>query len=93
MSLVFANLLADVGDGYHHMDWGDTWWMWVWGTLMMGAFVALIVWAVRSAAGGAATGSAPPTDPNHRARELLAERYARGELDDEEYQHRLERLR
>jgi hypothetical protein len=39
-------------------------------------------------------GSQQPTrDPADRAREILAERYARGELTTEEYRERLEHLR
>lgn len=50
----------------------------------------------RKQIGGGLLGSASsPTrpDPNDRAREILAERYARGELTTEEYRERVEQLR
>jgi putative membrane protein len=34
-----------------------------------------------------------PTAPNQRAREILAERYAAGEIDAAEYEERLRRIR
>ena len=70
-----------------HMDgWGGGW-MWLWGSLMMLTWVAVIagaVWlVVRS------TGQRRPD----RAREILGERYARGDLDIDEYHEKLEQLR
>jgi putative membrane protein len=78
-------ILADY-EGYDHMDgWGGGW-MWLWGAVMMTFFVVLIVWLIR--AGSASAGPAP-RDPSGRAREILAERYARGELSPEEYRERV----
>ena len=85
-----AGLLADI-EGADHMDgWGGGW-MWLWGFAMMALFVLLIVWLVRAAAPG---GSArpPSPDPVDRGREILAERYARGELSTEEYRERVSEL-
>jgi putative membrane protein len=73
-----------------HMDGWDGGWMWVWGSLMMIAFVAIVavaVWAVLRS-----TQTRPPASGD-RAREILAERYARGELSAEEYHERLDALR
>ena len=67
--------------------------MWLWGIAMMALFVVLIVWLVRATTGNGATTSSPPKDPADRAREILAERYARGELTTEEYRERVEQLR
>jgi putative membrane protein len=55
--------------------------------------VAGIVWAVRSASGSAARRDSVPlhqsTPPaRSSARDILDERYARGELSDEEYRQR-----
>jgi len=61
-------------------------WMWLWGGLMMVAWLVLIVsvaWLISVRPGAH---SRMPTD---RAREALAERYARGEIDAEEYRDRL----
>jgi len=80
------------GDRWHHMDgWGGGW-MWLWGVAMMILFVVLIVWLARAVTGGSASSPTRP-DPNDRAREILAERYARGELSTEEYRERVEQLR
>jgi putative membrane protein len=61
-------------------------WMWLWGGLMMVAWLVLIVsvaWLISVRPGAR---SRMPTD---RAREALAERYARGEIDAAEYRDRL----
>ncbi len=74
-----------------HMGWGGAWWMLVWGTAMMLGGAALIVWLVRST-------KTPPdqrgetSDPLDSAREILAQRYARGELTTEEFRERQEQL-
>ena len=75
-------------DGWGHMDgWGGGW-MWVMGLAMMVLVTVLIVWVVRVSVGR------PPErpDPSDRAREILAERYARGEISTEEYRERLGQL-
>ena len=88
-----ANFLADTGSGFGHMGWGDgAWWMMLfWGPIFTIALIALVVWAVRSSSSSAS----PPIaddDPLDGARRILAERYAQGELDSQEYQERAELL-
>lgn len=67
--------------------WG---WMWVFGllsALLLAAVITTVVWAVTR-------GSRPSQpDPSARAREILNERYARGEISTEEYHERLNALR
>jgi putative membrane protein len=58
-----------------------------WGAVIAG-IVALVRYAGRSGQQGAAP-SAPPPAPER----LLAERFARGEIDEEEYRRRLAALR
>jgi putative membrane protein len=83
-------VLASVDDRWGHMGgWGGGW-MWLWGLVITALFVVLIVWLVRTVS---ADGRTPPRDPADRAREILAERYARGELTTEEYRERIEQLR
>jgi putative membrane protein len=85
----FVALAAD-DDGWGHMgDWGGGW-MLLWGPLMMIGFAVLIVWLVR--ASGGVAGPAP-REPTERAREILAERFAKGELSKEEYRERIGELR
>ncbi|PRX95712.1 putative membrane protein [Allonocardiopsis opalescens] len=60
------------------------------------ALIALAVWLFRRRGGGfrpaGAAAENRPADPVFSARQILAERYARGEIDDEEYLTRLSHL-
>lgn len=80
-----AETLAD-----HPHYWGDGWGSWgmmVFGPLMMIVFVAVVVvvavlvirWLGQGAGGPA------PSPSGRRALDLLDERFARGEIDREEY--------
>lgn len=66
-------------------------WMWLWfvlillGLLLIGYVAMRLLQSDRSGPGSA--GQAPRT-----AREILDQRYARGEIDDQEYQSRREKL-
>ena len=87
-----------MGYGY---DGGGTWMMWVFGGLLMVGFlvlIGLVAWAVITAT----TREHPShraTDPatadsggSARTRQILDERYARGELTTDEYTERLHTL-
>ena len=80
--------LAD--DDWGHMGGWDGGWMWLWGSLMMASWVAIIATAIwlltRSRYGGGRS-------DRSRAREILDERYASGDLTTEEYRDRLHHLR
>ncbi|WUD78209.1 SHOCT domain-containing protein [Streptomyces sp. NBC_00510] len=75
---------------YDHMNgWGWALMSLGWLVLLVLVGLAVAVLVRRTADGG--PGRAPDRrDPSPR--ELLAERYARGEIDDEEYRRRLEVL-
>ena len=83
-----------MGYGY---DGGGAW-MWVFGGLMMlGVLVPIgvAVWAVIAATNRGPTAAASaPVDVGGRARtrQVVDERYARGEIDSEEYTERLHTL-
>ncbi|MFP5345999.1 MAG: hypothetical protein ACLGIA_03090 [Actinomycetes bacterium] len=92
-------------DGWGHMGWGH---MGGWGagsgllvTLAVLAVVAAVVAAAVALARSArsdrppadAPGAQDRTDPEERARLILAERYARGEIGTDEYRERLHELR
>jgi putative membrane protein len=64
--------------------WGGMWFGPILMILIPLALVLLVVWLVRAMAGG----SANPPRRNVSARQHLDERYAKGEIDDEEYQRR-----
>lgn len=88
MTAQLISMLAQSDDewwGDHMSGWGGGW-MWVWGTIMMLTWVALIgaaVWFLARSVG---------SDSRGRPRRILEERYARGELTTEEYRERLEHL-
>ena len=70
--------------------WGMGGWPgWVFMSLAMivfwGGLIALGVWAFRSA--GGSRGDRPESRPN-RAMKVLEERYARGEIDQQEFEQR-----
>ena len=64
------------------------------GMLMMLAVLILIVVVLVSFFRGSssATGSDQASDPNANALSILSERYARGEIDHDEYEERKKRL-
>lgn len=78
---VSAPLLASAGERWEHGGWWPVW------PLLWLVVLGVIVWAVtrRRDRGGPAGGD--------RAREILAERFARGEIGGEEYRERLDALR
>ena len=91
--------LAQMGGGYNNrMDWNDGS-SWVMVVVMMVIAVAVlggIIWAIifasRSAnrAGPGAVAAASPVGPS--ARDLLDQRYARGEIDTADYEERRAKL-
>ncbi len=69
------------------MGWGMGW-GWLFWLLLVAGVIALVVVLVRVVGGGVTrdgTGAAPA---ERSARQVLDERYARGELSTEEYQER-----
>lgn len=78
--------------------WGMGWVWVVWPVLILGV-VVLAVLVVRGATTRTRSHGADPVPPRDgesgrsRAQEILDERYARGEITDEEYQERLRHLR
>lgn len=67
----------------HHDDWGHPWWpLWL---LFWAALIATTVWLILRRRDRRA-------NPLDRAHEILAERYARGELTGQEYRERIDEL-
>lgn len=97
MNTGYALALAAHGDGWGHMGNG-AWsgWMWLGGVVMVLLWTAIIggaAWLiVRATAPRRAEASGHRETGLERAREILAERYAGGEIDTEEYDERLARL-
>lgn len=69
---------------------GDGWGGWIWGALMMlvfwGGLIALVVFLVRGFGARPSQGEEKRRGPE--AREILAERFARGEISEDEFEQR-----
>jgi putative membrane protein len=74
--------------------WPGMGWMWIFWILLIVGLVLLIILLVRLSGGGMPSRGAGGfrTGGDSRAREILAERYARGELTAEEYGEALRTL-
>lgn len=85
---------------WDNMGWGHMGWGWVFMALVLVGVVLLVVVLVRVLGSGGQRsrtdgrgGQHPATnDRGSRAREILDERYARGEIDATEYDERRRRL-
>ena len=66
------------------MDGSGMGWGWIWPVLVLAGLAILAYVGVRLAQGGR---SAPPGSSS-TARQILDERYARGEIDEDEYRRR-----
>ncbi|MGZ0212887.1 MAG: hypothetical protein ACKVI4_10455 [Actinomycetales bacterium] len=82
------------------MMWGDGWsmgWWWLFGPLLFIGIVLLIVLVVRVFSGGGGRGGAfgagGATAGLSRARQILDERFAKGELTAEQYREQVQVLR
>lgn len=74
----------------------NMWWMWLYGLLALAGLIVLVIVIVRVAAGGTTKNEHPGDLPAGQGagvastpRQILDERYAKGELTTEEYRERL----
>ena len=85
------------------MMWGygqDMGWMWLWSLLLLIGIAILVLLAVRIFSGGIRGGYAPPGTQGlggpptgrSRARQILDERFAAGELSADQYREQLKVL-
>jgi putative membrane protein len=72
------------------MDGGGWWWMGG-GSLLVLIVVVLLIWVLVRHEGPTPTTGTPPQ--RRSAEEILAERFARGEIDEQEYRSRSSALR
>lgn len=75
--------------GWMEGAWGHMGGMGLWWILILVGLVALVIWAVRSAGGAGERSSSG----GGSAEEILRERFARGEIDEEEYRKLRDELR
>jgi putative membrane protein len=68
-------------DGWMGFGGGFMWVFWI-------LLIVIVVWAVKAVAGG---GSTPPSH-EESPMEILKKRYARGEIDEEEFERRRKEL-
>lgn len=74
-----------------HSWYGHGGWMWGMGLfwiLVLALVIAAVVWLVRSS-----SGVGRPSSRDTSAEEILRQRYARGEIDEDEYRRRLDEMR
>lgn len=75
-----------------HMGDGWGWWM-VFGTVFMIAFWLIVVWAIGTLAQRPPHEAPPPTRTEEpTALQILERRYASGELTDDEFEQKRQRL-
>ena len=86
--MTFAQIVADAG-GFDHMG-GFGWGIMGFGWLLGFVVVGVLVWAVVQAT--PRRGDATTTPSTRSAETILAERFARGEIEDDEYRRRLDAL-
>lgn len=67
------------------MMWFGGWWMGLWMVLFWAGVVLLVVWGVRALAGDSTRGR--DVGPS-RSIAILEERFARGEIDRDEFEQR-----
>ena len=87
--MAFAQIVADAV-GFDHMS-GFGWGMMGFGWFLGLAVVGVLVWAVVQAT--PRRGDLATTPAIRSAETILADRFARGEIDDDEYRRRLDALR
>ena len=75
-----------------HWNWNDGWTGWNWALMLIGmiAFWGVVAWAIVAFVRSPSQSVSDGTDS---AEQILARRLASGEIEGDEYQHRLDVLR
>jgi putative membrane protein len=96
MSLTLASLPAAAQTTGDRPDYGHYGWDWGWGHMMFGSLMMILFWggiilaivfAVRWLGGATSHSAAPPTS-RKSALDILQDRFARGEIDKDEFEER-----
>lgn len=77
-----------MGWGPHMVGWGGGWYAMILGPLFMILFLAVAVLLVRWLGGPWQGTLPPPSQPGRTPLDILKERFARGEIDKEEFEER-----
>jgi putative membrane protein len=88
MMLVLAQMM-DRGDMH---DGGGHWWAWLIGFALVVVVIVLVVWMVTRLTQAHPVSTSAP-QPRSSAEDVLADRLARGEIDEDEYRRRRDALR
>ncbi len=88
VSVLTAASAAGQNYGDHPHMWGWGWGGMIFGPIMMIVFIALIVGAVVLVLRWMGLGGSPAARGEKNAREILDGRFARGEIDKDEYEER-----
>jgi putative membrane protein len=86
-------VLAQMMDRDAMGDGGGHWWAWLIGAVVLVVLVGLIVFALVRMMTTSNTSGTPGVQSRRSAEDLLAERFARGEIDEDEYRRRRDALR
>lgn len=71
---------------YGYFGWGDGIWA-IGGLLLFVAFIVLLVWAISGWGRGRGADHVAPRDPTRSsAHDILRERFARGEITEEQFE-------
>ena len=89
VSLVVAQMMdrGDVDGG------GGHWWAWVIGLGVLALTVVLVVWVVTRLTTTNRPAPPAPAPPRRGAEDILADRFARGDIDEDEFRRRRDALR
>jgi putative membrane protein len=82
---LLAGALAPLADCWHH-GWGGPWFLFF--PLFWIAVVVFVLWLLRRGRWGGPWRGGPGYRHRQSAAEVLEHRFARGEIDDEEYRRR-----
>lgn len=91
LAIIETATVAQNGWGNHMWGWASSggWWM---GLAMVAFWTVVVLIVVMLTRSGDTHPSQPAPDPHERARAVLAERLARGEIEPAEYRDRLDPL-
>jgi putative membrane protein len=86
-------VLAQMMDRGDMDNGGGHWWAWLIGLGVLALLIVFVVWMVTRLTQPKSASSAAPQSSRPSAEEVLGDRLARGEIDEDEYRRRRDALR